>query len=784
MKTSATLLAAFFLGVCLALSALEITADFPIVTTGAEGAPEEMAPGVLKEHLDKIFGRDVRIIPESEWDRETPAILLKRDSGLDKEEWNIESDGRNLTISGGWPRGLFYGVCEFLDTFGGVRWFTPIEIKIPKKDSITVPDNQPFRRKPAFPLQRVVRPGMQEYPDYNRSHAFLKQNSVSLKDGWPSLFRTRGAGLAHNFWKLTKAVPEGREDMLPISRGGLHERGKSEMGPNQVCFSNPEFREVAKKEVAKWIAEEENFRKTLKYPEACKALWIELSQNDVQDWCHCKGCGELIRKYGSVSGAMLEFINDVASAFPDHLFQTFAYGFTQDPPKGIQARENVMIQMAFLTGSDLLRPMSHPNNETIRKQYDGWRDIVKHKSVWAYHRLYHMSEAFPWPQCCFWYIADNIRYYHNYGVEKIYLESEYTYGNMIPSRAFHDLHNYLECKLMDNPDLDVAPLIEEFFQFQYGPAVEEMKAYASYLKKRIDAVPGIVSEKPLKARGLMDAEFFVIVNTLLDRAEAKAGNDSGLLTRIAMERIPVDYAALEMWKQGGSACGLSRDEVIDRLGKCLKLFFERCNPEKQRKLKGKTLEQWEKEAFDALELMRHPLPVPAEFENEDVIQIPVYGTCKHRKRIVQDPDAAFGTAVKLGSEVDPEWDHTKYPMLFGIYDHTTETSVLECVIPPENVPQDEAYHLYLIGRHVPNGWHQERLYGHRSWDLRIAELYKNIWDPMDDAREYDIYISCKMTGPAYVKGSTKENAVYVDKLLAVRRGFRKNPPAEPTKEKK
>ena len=43
---------------------------------------------------------------------------------------------------------------------------------------------------------------------------------------------------------------------------------------------------------------------------------------------------------------------------------------------------------------------------------------------------------------------------------------------------------------------------------------------------------------------------------------------------------------------------------------------------------------------------------------------------------------------------------------------------------------------------------------------------------MDDTREYDIYISCKLTGPAYVKDSKKENAVYVDKLLAVKRGTR------------
>ena len=778
MKKTLFCLCSFLIASSFVLDALDITADFPIVATTSEGAPEEMAPEVLKEHLGKIFNREVRIIPGSEWTGGTPAILLKRNNELDKEEWNIESDGTCLTISGGWPRGLFYGVCEFLEKFGGIRWFTPHEVKIPQKDIIQVPDNQPFRRKPAFSLQRYIVSAL-EYRQYDMSRAYLKQNSVS-PDGWPSLFRTRGTGGGHSFWKLTRAVPAGQEKLLPVDVNGHPERGQSGNGPNQLCFSNPEFREFAKKEVAKWIGDEEKFSKTLAFPKECGALWFDLSQNDVQTWCQCKECKALIRKYGTVSGAMLDFLNDIASVFPDRLFQTFAYQFTQEPPKNIRPRDNVMIQTAFLHFSDLLRPMSHPNNERIRHQFEGWHAITKRKAVWGYHRLYHMTEAFPWPQCCFWYIADNIRYYHSYGAEKLLLESEYRESRSgFLSRAFNDLHNYLECKMMDDPLQDEKPIIEEFFQFQYGPAVEEMKAYASYLKKRIDAVPGILSEKPLKIRGIMDGEFFVIVNSLLDRAEAKAGTDSGLLTRIAMERIPVDLAALEMWKQGGEACGRTRDEVIARLEKCIKLFFDRCHPEKKRQYAGKTLEQWEKETFSTLELMRHPLPVPREFEGEDVIQIPVYGT--YETDTVKDPEAAYGTAIKL-DKVPAEWDHTKFPMLFGIYDYTTNASVLEYVIPREKIPQDEKYHLYLIGRHAPNGTHKEWLYGHRSWQLRIARLYEKLWDPMDDRREYDIYISCKLTGPAYVENSTQKNAVYVDKLLAVKRGFRKEIKTELGKE--
>ena len=52
-------------------------------------------------------------------------------------------------------------------------------------------------------------------------------------------------------------------------------------------------------------------------------------------------------------------------------------------------------------------------------------------------------------------------------------------------------------------------------------------------------------------------------------------------------------------------------------------------------------------------------------------------------------------------------------------------------------------------------------------------MYNQLWNHADADREYELYISCKLTGPAYVKGSQKENAVYVDKLVAVKRGIRK-----------
>ena len=95
--------------------------------------------------------------------------------------------------------------------------------------------------------------------------------------------------------------------------------------------------------------------------------------------------------------------------------------------------------------------------------------------------------------------------------------------------------------------------------------------------------------------------------------------------------------------------------------------------------------------------------------------------------------------------------------------------LLRRVFKPEELAQDEKYHLYLVGRTVPNVYHRLVLWGHVSWSLRLMELLKPALDATDPDREMDIYVSCKVTGPAYVKGSAKENAVYVDKVVCVKR---------------
>ncbi len=80
----------------------------------------------------------------------------------------------------------------------------------------------------------------------------------------------------------------------------------------------------------------------------------------------------------------------------------------------------------------------------------------------------------------------------------------------------------------------------------------------------------------------------------------------------------------------------------------------------------------------------------------------------------------------------------------------------------DKLPQDEKYHFHRIGTvelHV-----HSLFWMHRTW--YIQHDFSNFFRRGEN-NQYEVYVSVKFTGPAYVKGSTKENAISIDRFLLV-----------------
>ena len=754
------------LTVCLvvsSVSALEINADYLIVH---DSLPDYALEGSMlewNEHWEKMFGKKPVFAKGKNSDPDKPSIIVSADPKLGPEEWCIRVSGSNLMISGGLPRGVYHGVCEFLEKFAGVRWFSAASTYIPRVRSITVPDGREFRRSPAFPLQRHISTGFRMPKEELHFMARHKLSCrVPVKNFWPTV--CAGMGNGHSFYTLTKDLfPD--SPMLPVSRDGRRIRAVSPLGPGQICYSNREFREYVRKEIGRRIRERQEKNRLNGWPPDLFLRWIDLSQNDNAENCCCKGCANMLKKLGSFTDLQLDFVNDIASSYPDRMFQTFAYSYTIDPPKHVTARSNVMIFFALLGDRqgqyDSIRALSHPANAKPLNQFNSWKPFAENKAVWAYSRMYPMSEAFPWPQCAYWHMAENIRFYRDYGAKKLYIESEYIRSGTNP-RAFHDLHVYLETSLMDDPDRDAGKLIREFFAYQYGPAAGSMQAYSDYLKKRLDSVQGRLVALPLAFRKYFDEDFFRTIYGHLAKAVETVKNDPVRLNNVMIEYIPVDFAVLNMWNRFGKCTGLTRGQVCDRLEKYCDAAMRQLAGSGYRSRHIAYNRECDK---ITVKLLRDPLPVPRGMEKLELRQFSV-AECALRIS-GRDPDAAYGRAVIL-DKVEPEYDHAKFPMTFGVYDFDTKKYELTRTLKPEEIPADEKYHLYYLGQVQPNGFHRQTLYGQRSWKVRLQQLYKRIWDPFDQDRRYDLYVSCKLTGPAYVKGSKSENSVRVDKIVCVK----------------
>ncbi|MGD0093377.1 MAG: glycoside hydrolase family 20 zincin-like fold domain-containing protein, partial [Planctomycetota bacterium] len=121
--------------------------EFCVVVSDDATEAEKYAAQELAAYLGKLSGAAFAIEgPAAAGDK--PAIRLKFDSDLGGEEYQLKAGSKGLTIAGGRPRGVLYGVYALLEDELGCRWFTRDCERVEKKDPLTVPGDLKVRVKP------------------------------------------------------------------------------------------------------------------------------------------------------------------------------------------------------------------------------------------------------------------------------------------------------------------------------------------------------------------------------------------------------------------------------------------------------------------------------------------------------------------------------------------------------------------------------------------------------------------------------------------------------------
>jgi hypothetical protein len=753
--------------------------------------PEKKAADELKTYLTKIFGVDYSLQAEDKVLDGASAIYVgqtafARKAGLDftqisEEEYIIRTVVPNLIIGGGQPRGTWNGVHHFLQRELGCHFFTWDCEVIPQRENLPLP-NLELRRKPSFTGRTIYLPSW----DFGQSGKVSDWQSRNFANIYSSAYdrfsKSKAAMMSHNefFWvdprKYAVSNPEfysnkGKFINMP------KERGRNQEG--NLCWTNRQVWEITLAELLEIIKKDRTELPKLAWPRV-----YQISPNDNAPYCRCDACNAVLAAEGSRAGALLQYVNFVANGiareYPDVKIMTFAYVETEDPPKNIRPAANVIMQWADLySRSDCYRPLTGDFNVQQKARLDGWKKLGAKLAVWDYWNMGITGVYFDPPriETMVDAIAPDLRYFAASGVEAMMVENEFCQKN---PQNFYDLQVYLGLQLMADVTLPEETLIKEYMTGCYGPAAPAMEEFLALLRQSVKN-----EKKPLyyitnPVRSYSDGAFLAKVYNLLKQAQAAVPPDSDYYRRIQQEKITPLAAIINNPQYDFlQRTGLKKEELVAEYRVARLSRIEQAVVPAERQKKDK--EQLEKDIAGML----LEIPVPDHLkECKKILKFAwpqMLDGDDRSSKIEIDPDSEVGKALvcrKAGfrlreqnkdNESDEEHDLLKpfaggyYPNSFGIYSSSDKRNASTI---RTDVPQDEKYHWYKINAFDfgPNTslW---GFYWYASVNLSFAYTAA---DGLPGYNIWETWISVKYAGPAYVKGSTQKNGVFLDSVILVK----------------
>ncbi len=783
--------------------------DYTIVQSNRATEPEKFAVQELTTFLNRVTGAEFPVVTEVSLtgDNATRIYVGWTDhaarNGIDttklgEEEWVIRTIGDCLVLTGGRPRGTMYAVYEFLEDHIGCHWLDRKTEVIPSKPTLEIrPLN--VQAKPWFWQRQLHSP------------------TGSPDDHWLFLVRNKNYRYDFRGRAADRFFPKGAFSRISSPRTSVHSFSKfvngkdwfdshpeyfslvgskrvpalSSAGPGQLCLTNRDVFRLTVRKLREFIAAD-RAEAAAADSTSPKIYWI--TQNDVyRAHCECSDCQSIVERKGGESGPLVAFLNaiaeDIEKDYPDVLVGTIAYNLTATPPKQVRPRDNVLIGWCDVYSKcDGIRPLNHPFNSRNYEEITGWGKVAPRLAIGDdYWTALSYYKYFPTPYAMIDCVASDIRLFADQGAESFFAE---TPDYMAASQQFIPLKFWLGYQLLVDPHQPVEPLITTFMDGYFGAAGDAMREYLRYLRKRIDADAQfkMLRDEPHKL-AYLDLEFFKTSQTLFDEAEAGVESGSLQAKQIAVERFTLDGALLYLWPWlerkllPGETMSFDRSALIQRYERGWKALvssrYSRVYTQDKNSLNadGKLLERM-------VGLFRDP-QLPEQFRDlppRDVADFNwlTFSQIRPRQKFLPDDEAAgrmtatFTERSRIqkaeeggdAPEVGESGQHRK-PLIFGasvgkrIGDRQTIT------VQPEDIPQDGKYHLYHVGRiRVQEGTTVWALEGGRL-GVNVDRL--SVPEAKSPAvNEWDAYISLKLLGPAYVRGSKQRNGVWMDRVLLIR----------------
>lgn len=760
--------------------------DYRIIYT----AGEKEAAQELKLHLDQITGAHFPMLEESKAGTLSgPALYVGNtkfaaehagNRNFSDQEWLAKNYGKNILFTGGKTRGTLYSVYVFLEQQLGCAWFAWDTAVIPKQAEVILKDFE-HHGFPSFESRNIVddtynTDRWSNKPRYAKKTLFKKRLRASLSYGkffktWPE--ESTLYAECHNFYDFLNPKEYFKEHPEYFSMNKEGKRFHGNLGPTMqggaFCMTNPEVREIFYRRLVEYIRKDRASLPPEKWPSV-----YDISQMDSCPFiCLCPECRKITEKEGSESGLQLHFLNPlaerIAKEYPEIKIRTFAYASTKLAPAHIRPAANLIIRWCNLYGyNDCYRPITSPFNAEQKKQLDDWKKTGANLAVWAYWNMGGQFFGPPRLETMVDAIKPDFEYYLKSGVTSLFIQAERDEHNI---QNFYRLQLYVGHKLAADITGDPEQLISQFMQAYYGPAVKPMTRFLNNLRTAVKNEKARMRSTET-ARPYCTEKFMKQV--WHDLSEAYRLTIPGSLYRkhVEDEMITPLFVILKNtgWTFGDRAAMLNRYKILRK---------REINAIPAGTRKQRMLERYES---DLRNFVKINLPVPEQFKDREVIMIgwPKLGWAAKTTKdaITDDPDSVTGKAL-VTRPTDSSGKSTASghnmknpphpgftPLDFGAYDYTNKKSLHWKF--SKRIPKDEKYHWYRLGTYrLGPGSFAWGFYWSTRCDL--AAFYRPD-DGMETLNDWDIWVSAKFTGPAYVKGSNKKNEIYWDQVMLVKPG--------------
>ncbi|MDT8393003.1 MAG: DUF4838 domain-containing protein [Bacteroidales bacterium] len=425
--------------------------------------------------------------------------------------YHIFLRNHKLFITGGEQKGTVYGVIDLLEHWG-CRRFSPDEAYVPEYEKLVLDDTDVYEAP--MNSMRVLNGKMTLDPGFAD---WLRITSIP-EFSPPGYY-------VHTFNRL---LP--REEYF-YSHPEYYAWLDTKYSFDQVCPSNAGVKELIIKKLREEMA---------RYPEY--NIW-SVSQDDNFSYCRCDQCKAVIEEEGSPAGPIIRLVNEIAAVFPDKVISTLAYQFSRPAPKVTKPADNVMVMLCTIE-LNRSRPIAADSlSISFVKDIVDWGKICDDIYLWDYTINFNHSVS-PFPNLHV--LQPNLQFFYENNVRRQFPQSNLTMG-----LEFSQFRARLIASLLWDPYIDIDSVKTDFLQHYYGDAAPYIRKYSEHMEKELVRSGRIlyIYEPPNNhADGYLSAENVKYYNELFDRAGDAVREDTILLNRVNVARLPLQYAIMEIAK--------------------------------------------------------------------------------------------------------------------------------------------------------------------------------------------------------------------------------------------